>query len=111
MVHERNQELLQALHNCADACNHCATACLNEKDVQMLTRCIKLDIDCARMCQLTASFVAGDSERAQHLMKECAELCEACANECEKHSKMEHCRQCAEACHHCAEVCSHMEAA
>lgn len=105
MTHEKNQSLLEALNNCAAACNHCATACLDEQDVKMLARCIKLDFDCADICLLTASFVARDSEHANHLLKECAEICEACAEECEKHTHMEHCRKCAEACRHCAEAC------
>lgn len=105
MAHEKNQLLLEALNNCAAACNHCTTACLDEQDVKMMARCIKLDIDCADICQLTAALVARGSDHAAHLIKECAEICEACAEECEKHSHMEHCRQCAEACRRCAEAC------
>ena len=93
---------MQALNNCAAECNHCATACLDEIDVKMLARCIKLNIDCSDIWQLTASYVARDSEHASHLMKECAEICGACADECEKHAYMEHCRRCAEICRHCA---------
>ncbi|MBA2563555.1 MAG: four-helix bundle copper-binding protein [Chitinophagaceae bacterium] len=108
MSHEQNKGLLDALNNCAAECNHCATACLDEQDVKMLARCIKLDIDCADICMLTASYVARGSEHAEHLKKECAEICNACAEECEKHAKMgmEHCRKCAEACRKCAEACS-----
>ena len=107
MAHEKNQELLDALNNCAAECNHCATTCLEEQNVKMLARCIKLDIDCADICQLMSSYVARGSEHANHLSKECAEICEACAEECEKHAKngMEHCRKCAEACRRCAEAC------
>jgi adenine-specific DNA methylase len=105
MAHEKNKELLDALNNCAAECNHCATACLDEQDVNMLARCIKLNIDCADICQLTTSYVTRSSEHAHHLLKECAEICEACAEECEKHSHLEHCRVCAEACRRCAEEC------
>jgi hypothetical protein len=111
MAHEKNQELLNALNNCAAECNHCAIACLEEQDVRMLARCIKLDIDCADICQLTASYVARGSEHANHLLKECAEICDACADECEKHSHMEHCRKCAEVCRACSEACSHLSEA
>jgi len=107
MAHEKNQSLIEALNNCAAECSHCASACLEEQDVKMLTRCIKLDIDCADICRLVASYVARGSEHASHLLKECAEICEACAEECEKHAEhgMEHCRVCAEACRTCAEAC------
>ena len=105
MSHEQNRGLIEALANCAAECSHCATACLDEHDVKMLSRCIKLDIDCAGICMLTASYVARGSEHADHLLKECAEICEACAQECEKHAHMEHCRSCAETCRRCAEAC------
>jgi Domain of Unknown Function (DUF326) len=108
MAHENNIELIDALNNCIMECNHCAAACLEEADVKMLTRCIKLDIDCADICSLTASLIARGSEHANHLLEECAEVCGACAEECEKHSQMEHCKQCAEACRACAEACSHL---
>jgi hypothetical protein len=111
MVYERNESTLNALNDCVAECNHCAAACLEEHDVAMLTKCIKLNIDCADVCQLTASLIARGSEHAQHLLKECVEICNACATECEQHSHMEHCRMCAQICRQCAEACSHMEMA
>lgn len=108
MSHVQNQGLLDALNNCAAECNHCATACLDEQDVKMLARCIKLDTDCAAICSLTASFIARGSEHSEHLLRECADICNACAEECEKHQHMDHCKRCAEACRACAEECSSM---
>lgn len=57
MSHQHNQPLLDALNKCATECNHCFTACLDEHDLKMLVRCIRLDIDCAQICSLTASLV------------------------------------------------------
>ena len=76
----------------------------------MLAKCIKLDIDCADICTLTASLIARSSEHGKHLLKECAEVCNACAEECEKHAQMgmEHCKTCAEACRRCAEECKNI---
>ena len=106
MSHEKNSALIDVLNNCAIECSHCAMACLDEQDVKMLAKCIKLDIDCAEICRLTASLLARGSEHGIHLLRECAEVCDACAEECEKHSHMEHCKHCAEVCRHCAEECS-----
>jgi hypothetical protein len=106
MSHKQNQELIRALSDCAAACNHCATACLEEKDPHHLARCIRLDRDCADICLLTASFVARGSEHAEHLLRECAEICNACAEECGMHKQMAHCQECAVACRDCAEICS-----
>lgn len=105
MSHELNQRLMDALARCAAECSHCATACLQEQDVKMLERCIKLDLDCAEICELAIGFVARGSEHAEHIIRECAEICHACAQECGKHSHMEHCKRCAEACQACAEAC------
>lgn len=108
MSHEKNIALIDALNNCATECNHCAMACLEEFDVSMLTKCIRANIDCADICRLTASLLSRGSEHGNHLLKECAEVCESCAEECEKNSHMEHCKKCAEVCRHCAEECSEM---
>ena len=105
MSHQQNKQLMDALNNCAAACNHCIAACLDEQDVKMLATCIKLDIDCAEICMLTASLIARGSAHGKHLLKECAEVCNACAIECEKHAHMDHCKQCAEACRACTEAC------
>jgi hypothetical protein len=109
MSHEKHHKMIEALNACADECNHCAVACLEEKDVQSLVRCIKLDIDCAEICSVAASFAARGSDHMMHLMKACEELCDACAEECERHAdQFEHCKKCAEACRHCAEECRAM---
>ncbi len=105
MSHEKNKELISMLNECAAECNHCTSACLEEQDVKMLAKCIKLEIDCAEICRLATSFLARGSEHAEHILKECAEICEACAKECESHSHMEHCKKCAEVCRKCAEAC------
>ena len=45
-------------------------ACLDEEDVNMMKQCIKLDIDCADICRLTASLLSRGSEHGEHLLKE-----------------------------------------
>jgi hypothetical protein len=110
MSHQKYAIVIEALNKCAAECNHCFAACLDEENVQMLTNCIKLDIDCAQLCTLTASLLARGSEHGLHLLKECAELCDACAAECEKHSSHhEHCKNCAVACSDCADICQAAE--
>jgi hypothetical protein len=105
-MHQQNQSLLDALNACIAACEHCATACLQEDDVKRMVRCISLDRDCADVCALTARLVARASGHAEQLLRECAEICKACGDECEQHAAhMEHCRACAEACRRCEEAC------
>jgi hypothetical protein len=101
----KHSQLISLLGECADACNRCSTACLEEQDVKMMKECIRLDMDCAQICQLTAAFISRGSDHAGHLIKECAEICSKCAKECAKHKDMEHCAICAELCKKCAEAC------
>ena len=105
-MHVQNQNLLAALHACLASCEHCATACLGEQSVQMLTLCIQLDRDCADICALTARVLARGSNYARHLLATCADVCMACGDECEKHAAhMPHCKECAESCRRCEEAC------
>ena len=105
MSHRKNRNLIDSLMNCTATCNHCLASCLEEEDVQMLADCIRLDIDCAEICALAVGFISRGSAHAQHILDECADICEACATECSKHAHMDHCRECAEACRKCAELC------
>jgi uncharacterized protein DUF326 len=108
MPHQQFQSCIDACNQCAQACDHCAVSCLKEKDVQMMARCIQLDIDCAEICRLAIGYMSRGSELAGAICEVCAEVCQACGEECAKHTKMEHCRLCAEACRRCAEECRRM---
>lgn len=99
------QPVIQALNACWAACDHCYNACFQQEDLSMMARCIRLDRDCAGICQLTASALARNSEVAKNLLQACVDICQACGTECARHSHHEHCRQCAEACQACAEAC------
>lgn len=108
MPHQENKKLIDALNKCAIECNYCAVSCLDEEDVDMLARCIRLNMDCAEMCRLVAGFFARGSEHALHLLPECADICISCARECDSHSHMKHCADCAQACRECAEACKNI---
>jgi hypothetical protein len=105
MSHEKNRELISQLNDCAAECNHCATACSEEKDANMLAGCIKLNNDCAEICRLAVSYLSRGSEHTGHVLRACVDICMACARECEEHAHMEHCKVCAETCRDCAQAC------
>jgi hypothetical protein len=98
------KELLQKLADCVAACEHCMDSCLGEQDIKMMVECIRTDRDCAKICSLTASFVASNSQFVGHILTICEDICNKCAQECEKHN-MDHCQKCAQACHECAKAC------
>ena len=69
-----------------------------------MTRCVRLDTDCAQICRLAAAYMARDSEMVDVIWELCAQVCDTCAQECSQHA-MEHCRRCAETCRHAADEC------
>jgi hypothetical protein len=105
--------LLHCIENCLDcaqACTSCADACLGESQVANLAQCIRLNMDCAELCGVTAAIASrmtGTNMSVVHqLMSTCAEACRACKEECWKHAEMhEHCRICAGVCEQCEESC------
>ena len=104
MSYEQHQQLLQTLHECMAACNHCFDACLKEDHVQMMTECIRLDRECADICNYLEQAITRGTPFLSELAAVCAKICEACGNECKKHDH-DHCQKCAEACFKCAEAC------
>lgn len=112
MTNQEFRECISACVACAIACNHCAASCLGESNVEMMARCIQLNLECAAVCRNAVELMSLGSERSEALCRVCGEICEACAQECEIHAVhgMDHCKYCAEACRKCAEECGKMAA-
>jgi hypothetical protein len=96
---------IEACLDCAQVCASCADACLAEPMVAELTQCIRLNLDCSDLCDVTsivASRRTGSNELViKRLIEACAEACRLCGDECASHApRMAHCRICAEACRH-----------
>ncbi|WP_438432652.1 four-helix bundle copper-binding protein [Gorillibacterium sp. sgz500922] len=107
MSHEAYRACIEECLRCMVACNHCYSACLKEKDLEMMRDCIRLDRECADLCEFAARMMAAGSSYTRELCRLCAEACLACGNECKKHDH-EHCQACAKACFSCAEACQAM---
>lgn len=107
---------IEACLDCSSTCVSCADACLSEKEVQKLVACIRLNQDCANICDVTAKVLTRqsmpDADVVRSIVQACLTACRKCAAECSKHaSMMEHCRVCAEACNACAKACEGVLAA
>ena len=95
---------------CASVCRACADACLGEEREADLVQCIRLDLDCADICQ-AFSIVAlrrsgGDVPVIDAASQTCEAACRRCEAECRRHAEMhEHCRICADLCLECADAC------
>src|SRR3954451_7213506 len=75
---------------CARTCLACAYACLAEREVEALRRCIRLAMDCADTCEAAGRLLLRphepDQELLEHLLLAVALACRACANECGRHA-------------------------
>lgn len=103
-------QCIDACLECAQVCVSCADACLGEPQLDMLRRCIRLNLDCADICGAAARVLARLGNPDPILLRRAVEAAAAaslvCAEECEQHGeKHEHCRLCAEACVRCSQAC------
>lgn len=104
---------IQACLDCAQACVACADACIGEANPKMLARCIRLNQDCANVCEVTAKVFSRQTARDENLLRAvlqaCLVACRVCAEECERHAKaMKHCEVCADACRACEKACDRL---
>lgn len=95
---------------CAQDCISCADACVSEPTVEHLRQCIRLNLDCADVCRMTADLCSRRTGSNDGVMlgalELCAVACEVCHEECARHGDHhEHCRVCAESCRTCADAC------
>ena len=111
---EAMSRCIDACFSCVETCTACADACLSERDVARLVACIRLNLDCAAVCNATGNIMARSNKAGHRQLLEaqlanCIAFCRACAEQCNNHSEMHrHCAVCAEACTACAEACSVM---
>jgi hypothetical protein len=101
---------IDALSDCAQACNADNAADLGEHNVTEMVRCIRLCLDCADICSASAGvasrLVEYDASVFRPLLESCVAICKSCGDECERHAQMhEHCRVCAGACRRCEQAC------
>lgn len=106
-------DCIEACFDCTQTCFSCADACLGEDMVKELRRCIRLNLDCAEVCDTTGKILARQTEPNRDLinaqLEACMVACRACADECERHAEMhQHCAVCAEACRTCERACDRL---
>ena len=101
---EAMSRCIDSCFNCVETCTACADACLAERDVEHLVACIRLNLDCAAVCNATGNIMsrsnkAGHRQLLEALLANCIAFCRACASECARHAdRHRHCQVCAEAC-------------
>ena len=84
---------IDACFSCGETCTACADACLSERDVAHLVACIRLNLDCAAVCNATGNIMsrsnkAGHRQLLEAQLANCIAFCRACADECHHHGEM-----------------------
>lgn len=107
---EKLRACIEACFECAQSCTACADACLSEEMVTELVQCIRLNLDCADICDTTGRVLTRrtgyDPDLTRTTLESCAAACRACGDVCAGHAEMhEHCRVCADACRRCEQAC------
>jgi hypothetical protein len=96
--------LEEVLEACAKSCRKSAEACLRESDANELAECVRLEFECAKICEIAALYLDKGSVLQDELLYLCAEACDKCGSECEKHF-IRHSLECANACRRCGRAC------
>src|SRR5580692_9449459 len=104
---------IDALSDCAQACNADNAADLGEQNVIEMVKCIRLCLDCADICAATVGITSrqteSDANVTRPLLQACVAICKSCGDECERHARMhEHCRICEQACRRCEQACQEL---
>lgn len=110
-MHEKKDKVTE---ECIDACIKCARVCR-----ETLAHCFSMDeshkgsnhltllMDCAEMCDMSASLMERGSGHSRHHCALCADACNQCAESCDAFddSLM---KNCTKVCRDCAEKCEKM---
>lgn len=103
---------------CITACTECHNTCL-----ALISHCLEMGgnhaslahqhvlMDCAEMCQTSANFMLRGSQMHNRTCAICAEACERCAIDCERMANGDEMMiRCAAICRQCASECRDMAA-
>lgn len=85
------------------ACSACLAHCLEQGGPYAQAAHVRLLIDCAAMCRLSADFMARGSSFHQRQCSLCEDVCVACAESCEGMPDDPVMAECAALCRRCAD--------
>lgn len=90
------------------ACLETLHYCLEKGGSHVAPAHVRLLVDCAEICQMTANFMLRGSMVHGVACGACAEVCERCVESCETFSGDSKMAACAETCRTCAKSCREM---
>ena len=113
MAHATHSDYSEQMLLCIQNCQDCHRACL-----QTLTYCmqqggrharpdhLRLLMDCAEICLVSANFMLRASDLHAHTCAACAEVCRRCAADCAQMGDDTRMKALADTCRHCADSCA-----
>ncbi len=117
--HPGGQQISSDMEQCITNCMNCRRIC-----AETIAHClqvggkhaelshVRLLLDCAQICQVSADFMVRGSDLHPRVCSLCADICERCAQDCERVDRNdEQMKACADLCRRCAESCRKMASA
>jgi hypothetical protein len=100
----------KACSDCALQCDSCYHHCMHKvvEGNKDHAKSMRLCVDCAEFCRLSATLCARDSHLAVFACEGCAKSCDECATSCESFKDDKHMAACAKSCRDCAQACREM---
>jgi hypothetical protein len=96
--------------SCFSVCEQTLAHCLKQGGKHVEEEHLKLLIDCAESCRMSAALMSRESQFHHRHCAMCAQICKACEESCEEFGAEPQMKACADACRSCFEACSQMGA-
>ena len=108
-----SEPMLVCIQNCQDchrACLQTLTYCMGQGGRHGRPEHLRLLMDCAQICAVSADFMLRASDLHRYTCGACAEVCRRCADDCAAMGDDLRMKALADTCRHCAESCAAMAA-
>jgi hypothetical protein len=108
---EYSEQMLVCIQNCQDchrACLQTLTYCMERGGRHAEPDHLRLLMDCADICNVSAAFMLRASELHVHTCAACAVVCRRCAEACAAMGDDTRMKALADTCTHCADSCAAM---
>lgn len=107
----QNNSLEECIDNCLgcyETCLKTAMYCLRAGGKHAAPEHIRLLLDCAEICKVSADFMIRGSELHKEVCGVCADICKKCADDCSSFEDDTEMQSCADICRLCEQSCTEM---
>jgi uncharacterized protein DUF326 len=102
------QRCIQECLSCFTVCEQTLQHCLRKGGRYVEAEHVKLLVDCAESCRMSAAMMSRESRYHGMHCAMCAEICKACEESCERFGDDAQMKACADACRSCSDACRKM---